>query len=222
MRISVPFRYHLLAYRKEQLWLSAALWALFVLLAFSFRDDSRGAQMGTAFLGFIMPLIGGVLAASAIVDDPALELQLTAPKRAWQVLSERLALMLAIAVVVAVTYQLVLTALGIDISNLGDPMHRQLAWLVPTLSTMALASLAALLFVQGTFGAMLVGVVWMIQLLLRGWFPTHPIAKHVYWFMGADNPGHPDLAANQVCLLLLAGVFVVLASLLLDKEERYI
>ncbi len=222
MRMSIPFRYHLLAYRKEQLWLPAALWALFVLLAFLFRQDSKGPEMGVAFLGFIMPLIGGVLAASIIVDDPALELQLAAPKRAWQILVERLTLMFVIMLVIAVTYQAALIALGVDMSHLGDAAHRQLAWMAPTVSAMALASLAALLFVQGTFGAMLIGGIWIIELLMRGWFPTHSVAKYFFWFMGANNPGHPDLPLNQASLLVTAVAFIALASLLLENEERYI
>lgn len=222
MQISALFRYYLLAYRREQLWLPVALWSLFVLLAFLFRQDSRGPELGVAFLGFIVPLISGVLAASIIVDDPALEVQLAAPKRAWQILVERLALMLAIILVIALTYQVVLVAVGVDISYLGGLAYRQMAWLAPTVSAMALASVSAFLFVQGTFGAMLIGGIWIIQLLLRGWFPTHPVAKYFFWFMGANNPGHPDLRLNQASLLVTAVVLTALASLLLRKEERYI
>lgn len=215
--------YHLRIYRAEQLWLPAGLWALFALMvAFMLRDSGRAYEMANSFLGFVLPLLAGILAASAIVDDPALELQLAAPRPPWRILLERLALLLGIVGVAAVAYQVYLVALGIDIGHLGHLVARQLVWLVPSLALMGLSSLAALGFVEGTAGALLVGVIWVMQLALRGWFMASRWARYLFLFRGALQPASPDLLANRLCLVGIALALLAGAGTLLKREERYL
>ena len=91
MNATAPLRYHLRIYRREHLALPAGLWALFaIMVAFMVSDGGRAYEMANAFLGFVLPLMAGILAASAIVDDTALELQLAAPRAPWRTLVERL------------------------------------------------------------------------------------------------------------------------------------
>ncbi|MCL6431926.1 MAG: hypothetical protein K6V36_13865 [Anaerolineae bacterium] len=215
--------YHLHIYRREHLALPAGLWMLFALIvAFVRKDGGRAYEMAYPFLGFVLPLMAGILAASAIVDDPALELQLAAPRAPWRILVERLAALLGIVALAAVAYQLYLAAMGVDLSPLGNPAARQLGWLVPSLALMGLASLAALALVQGTGGVLLVGLVWLLQILGRKWFVESRWARYLFLFMRARYAAHPSLAANELCLLGLAVVLVVAAGRLLRKTERYL
>ncbi len=71
-------------------------------------------------------------------------------------------------------------------------------------------------------GALAVGLVWLIQLVLRGWFMASPWARYVFLFMAARYPTSPYLAANLLGLAGLAALLVVAASLLLTREERYL
>ncbi len=215
--------YHLRIYRREHLALPAGLWMLFALMvAFARMDDGRACEMACTFLGFVLPLMAGILAASAIVDDPVLELQLAAPRAPWRILVERLAVLLGIVALAALAYQVYLGAMGIDLTGLGNPAARQLAWLVPSLALMGLSSLVALALVQGTGGALLVGLLWLLQILARGWFVASPWARYLFLFMRVRYADHPALAANELCLLGLGMLLVIDAGWLLRKTERYL
>jgi len=221
--MNLPIGHHLRIYRREHLWFPLAVWALFALVVgFMHRDGGRAYDTANAFLSTVLPLAAGVLSASAIVDDNALELQLAAPRAPWRILVERLALLLAIIAVAAAAFQGYLAFLGVDISGLGSVTARQSVWLVPSLALMGLSSLAALALVQGTAGALFTGVIWIMQVMARGWFIASPWGRYLFLFLGGFCPGSPDLLANQACLVALAIAFVVAASLLLRQEERYL
>ena len=127
----------------------------------------RRLDVTVAFLGMILPLNAGMLAASAIVDDPALELQFAAPRPAWRLLLERMGLVLAIAGVAAVSFQLLSAAVGVSLAGLGGVARRQLSWLVPCAALCGLSTAGALGTRHATGGALLVGLVWIIQVIVR-------------------------------------------------------
>ncbi|MHB1415527.1 MAG: hypothetical protein ACYC1C_09755 [Chloroflexota bacterium] len=222
MTTTVPMRYHMLIYRREQLWLPLGLWALFVLMLVLFRQEARITDITSSFLGVVLPLMGGILAAAALVEDPALELQLAAPRPPWRMLVERLVLLLGIIAVAALTYQVALLVAGVDIGHLGNLLQRQLVWLIPTLALMGLASLLAIVSVQSTVGVLGVGVIWLFQVIFHSWVAADPYMRYVFLFMNSMVPDSPDLLANQLCLLGLAAAFTAGAAVLLRREERYL
>ena len=217
--MSLTLRYHLRIYRREHLGLPVGLWALFAIIIAIMRDEpGRLYDMARAFLVFVLPLSAGILSASAIVDDTAMELQLAAPRAPWRILLERLAVLLAVVALGAATFQVYLAVMGVDISSLGNLAVRQLVWLVPGITLMGLSSLAALGLVQGTAGALAAGIVWLLQLLLKDWFIASPWARYLLLFLGGLRPGTPYLPWNQLCLTGLAVAFTVAASLLLRNS----
>ncbi len=223
MKTRLAVRYALLTSRLDQLWLPAALWALFVLVPGVLITDRRYAfDVTGGFLGIVLPLLGGIMAAYAMLEDPALELQFATPRPAWLVLLERLGTVLAVTAAAALSYQAAMALLGIDLAGLGDPAARQLAWLVPCLGMIALGSAAAFALAQGTYGALLVGVIWIAQLMLRDWFAADQWARYTFLFLGVRVPGSPALHANQVCLVVLAALLLWAAWALLKRQERYI
>src|SRR5512147_1935609 len=119
-------RYTLLTSRFDQLWLPVAFWLLFVIIGLI-----RGADYMTdttrSYLGAVIPLLGGIMAAYAILDDPALELRFATPISATRTLLERLSLVFLVQVVCALTFQVFALAFKADFSIFGDQIDVQLA-----------------------------------------------------------------------------------------------
>lgn len=220
-RIPFPLRYHLLAYSKDHLYLPAGIWGIFAILAGA-APVERPDQIGAAFLGLVLPLLAGVLAASSLLDDPALELQFAAPRRATRMLLERLALLLGIVATGAISYQAFLGILGVDLSLYGSLLQRQALWLVPSLGMLAMGSALAMATAQSTVAGMLVGLLWLGQILLRGLLIGSPWARHLFLFAGFFTPGNRDLALTYLCLVGLAGLLIALAGRALERQERYL
>jgi len=214
-------RYVLLTYQLDQFWLPAAFWALFVIISLFSNGSDDVLLMVQTYLGVVLPLVGGILAAYAILDDPALELRFATPTRAKQLLMERLGLIFVVQMVCAVTFQGVGLTLGADFTVLGNWIDVQLAWLIPTLLLLGLGCVTSLLGAQPIAGVFTTGLVWLIQLLARGWLADGS-GKYLLVFMAALMPNHPALLANRICLLILSMGLLVAAWMLLKRQERYI
>ena len=165
MRLSVKYTFQ--AFQKDQFWLPAAIWALFVLMVTLFFRGENQANTGRAFLGFVMPLLAGGLAAYAVLEDSALELQFATARPAWRMLAERLGLVLAVIVLVGLSFQGVLAVLHVD-PHLGNFWQAMLAWLVPCLTMISLGTLVSLLAGNSHAGAAFVGALWITQTIIRG------------------------------------------------------
>ena len=213
-------KYSWLTYRRDQLWFPLAFLALFVVVVLILPDPVARFSIARAYLGFIVPLTGGVLAAYSVLDDPALELRFSTPVRAEQTLLARLGLILACQAACALVFQLFLSALGIDLSPLGDLFRVQSVWFLPTLSLAALACAGALAGAQTAMGAFLAGAVWLVQLMMNSWLKLN--ARYVFLFLGVIVPGHPDLALNQLVLLAGSMALLLVSWALLRRQERYL
>jgi hypothetical protein len=214
-------RYTLTTYRLDQLYLPAAFWALFAIISLFRPEPDALLDMARAYLGAVVPLIGGVMAAYAILDDPALELRFSTPTRARRMLFERLGLILGVQAICALGFQAFVLALGADLSPIKGVFGVQFVWLIPTLTLMSLGCLASLAAAHAAAGAVAVGLVWLLELLARGWL-AYNIGKYVLIFMGALMVDHPALAANQVVLFVLSILFLLGSLALLKRQERYI
>ena len=214
-------RYTLLTYRLDQLWFPLAFWMLFVIIGLV-RGPEYMLDTTRSYLGTVLPLIGGIMAAYAILDDPTLELRFATPISAAQTLFERLGLLFLIQVISALSFQVFAFLMNTDFSMFGSWGGVQLTWLVPTLSLMALGSLGALSTAQTMAGALLTGLVWIVELIARGWFAGQKVGQYLLVFMGALMPSHPALRANQLTLCLLAIAFFIISWVLFRRQERYI
>ena len=215
-------RYTVLTLRLNLLWLPAELWALFALITWLKRGDPRVFEVAGGFCAFVLPLVAGVLASSAVLDNPALELHLASPRGTAHVLLEREGLILTLIAVAALTFQAYLVLLGVDMSGLGSPVSRQAAWALPTLVLMSLGCAGAFALRQSTGGALLVGLVWVLQLLGHEWFMRYEATRYLFVFMRAYRPRHSDLPINQVALVCLSGTLFACAWALFRRQERYL
>ncbi len=169
-----------------------------------------------------MPLLGGILAAYAILDDPALELQFSTPRPAWRTLFERQGMILAIVVLFALSFQFCMAVIGIDLSSLGNVALRQLAWAVPCLALMALGSAGAFALAQPAAGTLLISLIWLVELMLRGWFVSSEWARYFFIYMGIYAPQNPYLIASHASLLTLSALLLAASWVLLKRQERYL
>jgi hypothetical protein len=214
-------RYALSTYRMDQLYLPAAFWVLFAIICLFRIQAGATFDMARAYLGAVVPLIGGIMSAYAILDDPALELRFSAPARPGRFLLERLGVILAVQAICAVAFQAFAIALGADLSLLGNFIGVQLAWLVPCLFLMSFSCFGSLLSTQAVTGAFLAGITWLIELLARDWLAQNA-GQYVLIFMGALMPGHPTMVLNQATLLGLSLIFTLASWALLRRQERYL
>jgi hypothetical protein len=213
-------KYSWLTYRRDQLWFPLAFLALFITIILIMRHPVARFSIARAYLGFIVPLIGGILAAYCVLDDPVLELRFSTPVRAEQTLLARVGLILAVQTACALVFQLFAGALGIDLSPLGNLFSVQLVWFLPTLSLAALGTAGALAGAQTVMGAFLVGAVWLVQLIMNSWLKLN--ARHVFLFLGVLVPDHPDLALNQFVLFAGSMALMLVSWALLRRQERYL
>lgn len=214
-------KYTLLTYRLDQLWFPLAFWAFFVLLTLLLGEESQNPNIARAYIGVAIPLIGGVMSAYAILDDPALELRFATPIRAAQILFERTSLIFIIQATCAFAFIAFALLIGVDFSPLGNVLHLHLAWIVPTVALIALGTFGAILGTQTMIGSFLVGLVWIVQIIIRDNMTANNW-KYAYIFMGILDPEHPDLIGNQLALFALSAAFLFFTWLLLHKQERYI
>jgi hypothetical protein len=213
-------RYSLLTYRLDQLWFPLCIWALFVIIALFLPDKLQ--IMARGYLGFVVPLMGGIMAAYSILDDPVLELRFATPVQSSQTLIERMGIILAVQAICALSFQIFCTVLGEDLAMFGTWCGVQMAWLVPTLALMALGVTASLLATQAVGGALLVGVLWLMELIMRGWFAENEIARYFLVFMRAAILNHPSMVANEISVTVLAGLLFITSWAILQRQERYI
>lgn len=213
-------KYAWLTYRRERLWFPVAFLAFFVVAILVMRHPGVRFALARAYLGFIVPLVGGILAAYAVLDDPALELRFSTPVGAGETLLTGMGLILSVQTACALAFQLVLVTLGVDLSPLGGVVAVQLAWFVPALTLTTVAIAGSLASAQTSVGAFLAGAVWLVHLMMKGWLEAN--AKYVYLFMGVLVPTHPDLLMNQGVLFTVSAALLLLSWSLLRRQERFL
>jgi hypothetical protein len=217
---TAAWKYAWLTYRRDALWFPPALWAIFLVIVAIMRHPAVRFNLARGYLGFIVPLISGIMAAYALLDDPALELRFATPVRAGQTLLAPLGLIVAVQTACALSFQLFLLALKVDLSSLGGLPGVQLAWFLPTLSLIALGAAGSLAGAQTSMGAFLVGAVWLVQVMMKNWLEAN--AKYLHLFLGVLVPRDPDLVVNQ-CVLLAGSIALLSFSwALLHRQERFI
>ena len=214
--------YRLQTLRLDQLWLPFSLWALFIIVGVVMHDAEKNYDLTRIYLSTVIPLVSGILAAYALLDDPTLELKFAAPVSTGRLLLERLGMIFLVQLVFAFLFQGYAALVHADLSPLGGFWQVQLVWFVPCISAMALGSFMALLGASTISGATTIGVLWIMQAILHGYFAGQKVLKYFFWFMGGLNPASPALLWNQIVLLALSLSLLLAALQLARCQERYI
>lgn len=208
--------------RRDLLWLPGSMLALFALIAALMSGEPRQPDTVKGFLGVVVPLLGGILAAYAVLDDPALELLFASPLTAARLLFRKLAGPALVTAVTALAYMAVMTGLGFDWRAAGGLAEAFWSWVVPSAGLVALGCAASLAAGQCAGGALAVGLVWIVELVARGWFLRRDAASLIFLFMGTFSPADPRLLANRLCLASASAALLAAAWGLLLHRERYL
>jgi len=195
------------------------------LVAFGEWLDLRGtvdqgfiADLLIATLEACVPLAAGVLVATIAARDDALELQLTVAtpyrRTAWR----RIGLLLAwTALIEAATMLAIQTFLPWAAPKQG--IEYIVTWAAPLLWLTAAGALLALLLRSRAIAGAVLGVVWIAQLALHGYFATNDWLRPWFLFATLYAPDDPFWWANRIELLLAAAVFFAAASYYLRNAE---
>jgi hypothetical protein len=214
-------RYALMTYKLDQFYLPLAFFGLFIIISLILKNTPQFANIARIYLGAALPLLGGILTAYAILEDPALELRFATPISAFRTLFERLGIIFISQAIFALFFQVIYILLGGNFSQFLNIWFVQLAWIIPTISLMMLGCVCSLLAANSTIGALMVGMVWLVELIARGWFAEN-FGKYFLVFMGPLMPEHPDLIANQISLAVISAALLLCSTALLRRQERYI
>ncbi len=214
-------RYTLMTYKLDQFYLPLAFFGLFVVMCFIMMNTPQFMNLSKIYLGAALPLLSGILGAYAVLEDPALELRFATPISAARTLLERLGLIFVAQTVLALLFQLIFVLLGGNFTEFQSIWTVQLAWIIPTLSLMMLGCTCSLMAANSTIGALMVGMVWLVELIARGWFAEN-FGKYFLVFMGALMADHPDRIANHISLFVISVALLLSSMALLRRQERYI
>ncbi|GAA3087799.1 hypothetical protein [Streptosporangium carneum] len=205
-----------------------ALVVLAVLLAaFGTRIGSREGNTARFLVAFVemgIPLLTGLLAASLVGRDRAVELRLALPSAYRATLLRRLAVTVGWAGVCALAISALLTAGGwwerLPLSPGG--VAGQLAWLSPTLWLTALGLLAYAASRTTVAATATVALVWVVEQALSEALRDNPASRWLYLFATTRGVADGDWLPNRLVLLATALPLAVAAWFLLGDVERFL
>jgi len=217
----VSWIYGLRAHLAGQLWLPASLWLMFAVLVYT-QIGFNAKEIAVSFAVVVLPLLAGIMAGYALVDDPGLELQFSAPLSSARMLLGRVGGQVGVVALAALLFQAYCALIGLDLSAFGSPLVRQLFWLAPCLVMSALGACLTLCFTHPTPAALCVASLWLLQLFLRYWFIQNVPARYFFLFPGLFFPEHPQVGMILTSLFCLAAVLFLASWALLKRQERYL
>jgi hypothetical protein len=197
--------------------------AIAVDSALRLREPSRNtALILQNLLELALPLAAGVVAASLVGHDPAIELQLTLPTAYRATILRRLAASAGWVAVIALTVTAVTVASGWWDRWPGShtPLAGQLTWLAPTAFLAGLGLLVGALAGSPALATTAVAMLWTFHLAATGPLQSHQWSRQLFLF--ATTRGSPELdwTANRLTLLGTGAALTTVAWLLLRRPVR--
>ena len=202
--------------------LCGGLMALLLVLATAVWEGQIGPFPASQVVAYVVPLFAGWQAAYAFSpdDERPLELMLAAPRPIIWTLLERVGLLLLIYLALGAAGVLLTLATGSE-ATLGSLLLR---WLPPLVWFIGLGLYLALLTRQGTFGALVVLVVWGASLVGSGGLPAQlrwaaPLLPYLQ--SGAANVSAELYTLNRVTLVV-GGLALAGLALRLSRNEAHL
>lgn len=200
-----------------------------LLIALINRDISveNIARSLGASLEVLLPMAAGVIVATVATHDPAIELQLTMPRKYHRTANARFLFILFWSAVVAFLTGAVLARLGVlrqvnQIAHWDQPwqfLTWQLNWLSSMLWLVALGLVLSLLVRSRTASGALICAISIAEIMFHGAMETNVFLFLVYLFPLTFSPDTPYWLFNRVELLGTAAVLLIAGWFLLRRPE---
>ncbi len=183
-----------------------------------------------ASLEVLLPMAAGVIVATVATHDPAIELQLTMPRKYHRTANARFLLILLWSAVVALLTSALLARLGVlrqieQIAHWSQPwqfLAWQLNWLSSMLWLVALGLVLSLLMRSRTASGALICAISIAEIVLHGAMEQNRLLFLVYLFPLTFSPATPYWLFNRIELLGTAVALLILAWFLLRRPELLI
>ncbi|HEX6109568.1 MAG TPA: hypothetical protein VFZ02_09155 [Ktedonobacteraceae bacterium] len=209
---------------------------LLIMLSFAFLaalltimqvSHLRISQVLTASLEMILPLVAGLLTATIISHDAAIELQLTMPKSYRVTAFVRLSMIIAWTSCIALfssvfIYHLRFWRVPSQVETwkvLPQFLIGQLTWVAPLLWFVGLGICLALLIRSSSASSALLGGIWIIEAIFYGYFAITGWLKPMFLFSTTLAPDIDFWLSNRFELLVTALVLILLGWFMLGNTE---
>lgn len=190
-------------------------------------DHLRIAQALTASLEMILPLVAGLLVATVVSHDTAIELQLTISSKYRFTVLLRISLIVGWTACVALLsgvfiYHLKFWRIPAQLSTwhvLPQFLIGQLTWIAPLLWFVALGFCLALLIRSRSASGAVLGGIWIVEAIFYGYFALIGWLKPIFLFSTTLAPTIDFWLPNRLELLGIALTFLITGWLLLYNTE---
>lgn len=202
--------------------------AAFVLLLAVLQDNTTSSPVLTArtlqaVLEMGLPLAAGVVAASLVGRDPAVELQVSVLRDYRTTVMRRLAIAFAWTAVIALGTSVALTLSGWwrRWPLAPEPVLGQLAWLAPTVWLVGLGFLLAALLRSPAAAGGIVAAVWFTHQVMSNVMQQWFWSRLLHLFATTRGSGQ-DWLANRLVLLGTGAALLGAGWLVLARTERLV
>jgi hypothetical protein len=198
-----------------------------VILLIMHVDQLRIAQMLTASLEMILPLVAGLLVATISGHDAAIELHLTLSSKYRFTVLLRISLIVVWIACVALfssvfIYHLKFWRVPQQVSTwqvLPQFLVGELTWIAPLFWFVAVGCCLALLIRSRSASSAVLGGIWIVEAIFYGYFALIAWLRPVFLFPTTLAPGIDFWLLNRLELLSIALAFLGLGWLLLYNTE---
>jgi hypothetical protein len=190
-------------------------------------DHLRISQVLTASLEMVLPLAAGLLTASIVSYDTAIELQMTMPKTYRMTAFVRLSLIIVwtgcIALISSVfMYHMRFWRVPSQVETwkvLPQFLIGQLTWIAPLFWFVSVGFSIALFIRSRSASSALLGGIWMIEAIFYGYFAIVDWLKPLFLFPTTLTPHISFWLSNRIELLITAFLLLLLDWFMLRNTE---
>ena len=220
-------RYHIKLVNYDYLLITGIVWALAAFLTWFTYHTLNQFDMRISVLELIFPVPVAVLASAVFAGDPAREVICAAERPIWRVVASRLAVVVALLILMALLYDALLAVLQIPLPGDGGWLEQQLVWLSPSLVLIFVALLASLWSRSPTLGAALAIGIWLLEIVLHDFLLSSAVlqgfwldaSRRVFLFATLWETGAPFWLLNRVLLLAICAPLLIACLWRLSRAE---
>jgi len=186
------------------------------------------ARFLSAGLEMIVPLATGIIVATITSQDPAIELQLTVPKKYHRTAMGRLVLIALWSAIIALLSSGIITAFRLtfvpaQLLSWSGPtqfLADQLTWLATLLWFVGMGLILALLTRSRSASGAILSGIWLVEIVFKDFFASTNWLQPVFLFPTTLTPSINYWLTNRLEVLVMGLVLLPLGWLLLRTNPE--